>query len=184
MPAIRNRLLLPLAGIACATALAACGSSSSNSSGAASANSNAFVTFARCMRAHGLTNFPDPTDGGGGIQLNANSGLNPQSPGFQDAQKACNRYLPGGGPGSRKPTEEQKELAIQQAQCMRTHGVPNFPDPVLTPPTPGPNELIIGRDGLFFVFGPGIDPQSPAFQAASKGCGIPIPPASKPQASG
>lgn len=146
-------------------------------------SSNAFVVFARCMRAHGLTNFPDPT-GGGGIQLNASSGLNPQSPGFQAAQKACSRYLPGGGPGSVKPTEQQKQLAIQQAQCMRTHGVTDFPDPVLTPPTPGPNELVIARRGLFFVFGPGINPQSPAFQSATKACGIPIPLAGKAQASG
>jgi hypothetical protein len=44
------------------------------------------------MRNHGLTNFPDPTFGSGGtvgIQAGPARGLDPQSPAFQSAQKAC-----------------------------------------------------------------------------------------------
>jgi hypothetical protein len=52
------------------------------------------VKLSKCMRAHGIKNFPDPT-GSGGIQLNASSGLDPRSPQFQAAAKAC------GGPGAK-----------------------------------------------------------------------------------
>jgi hypothetical protein len=49
------------------------------------------LAFSRCMRAHGITNFPDPTFGGGGGQLRIDkpSGIDPNSPAFQAAQKAC-----------------------------------------------------------------------------------------------
>ncbi len=52
---------------------------------------NAILQFSQCMRAHGVTNFPDPTFSGGGVQLRLSqqSGIDPQSPAFQAAQKAC-----------------------------------------------------------------------------------------------
>lgn len=52
----------------------------------------AMLGFSHCMRAHGLTNFPDPTfgaDGSVGIRFSPGSGLNKGSPAFQSAQKAC-----------------------------------------------------------------------------------------------
>jgi hypothetical protein len=61
------------------------------------------LAFARCMRAHGLKDFPDPTftNGGGSMQLKGGPGtdLNPTSPLFQRAQSACKSYLPGTGKG-------------------------------------------------------------------------------------
>jgi hypothetical protein len=51
------------------------------------------------MRSHGVPNFPDPTfphGGGVGIQLNGN-GIDPNSPAFQAAQKACGSIF-GGAP--------------------------------------------------------------------------------------
>jgi hypothetical protein len=57
--------------------------------------------FAQCMRAHGLRDFPDPQTGGqGGIKIQgggpgSSSDLNPDSPLFQRAQKACASLLPG-----------------------------------------------------------------------------------------
>lgn len=56
------------------------------------------LNFSRCMRAHGVPNFPDPkaaTTGPGGnsaVDLR-HSGLNFNSPAFMSATKAC-----GGGP--------------------------------------------------------------------------------------
>ena len=41
-----------------------------------------------CMRSHGITRFPDPGNGGG-IPISSKSGIDPQSPHFQAAQKAC-----------------------------------------------------------------------------------------------
>jgi hypothetical protein len=43
---------------------------------------------ARCMRAHGVTNYPDPLPGGG---FSIPSTVNPQSPRFIAAAKACGR---------------------------------------------------------------------------------------------
>jgi hypothetical protein len=52
---------------------------------------NQLLQFSQCMRAHGLTNFPDPTFGGGGAQLRLSQQtcIDPRSPAFQAAQKAC-----------------------------------------------------------------------------------------------
>jgi hypothetical protein len=49
------------------------------------------LDFSKCMRAHGIAGFPDPTFGGGGVQLqiDKSGGTNPNSPAFQAAQKAC-----------------------------------------------------------------------------------------------
>jgi hypothetical protein len=59
------------------------------------------LKFSSCMREHGLPNFPDPKFSGGGVQLSINkgSGIDPRTPRFQAARKACQSQLPGGGPG-------------------------------------------------------------------------------------
>jgi hypothetical protein len=54
--------------------------------------------------------------------------------------------------------------ALAQAECMRTHGVPSFPDPTF--PATGGARITIQA-------GSGIDPRSPAFQAAMQECGGP-----------
>jgi hypothetical protein len=53
------------------------------------------LKFSACMRAHGLPDFPDPKISGGGIQLSIGKGLNPNSPVFKAAQKACQSVMPG-----------------------------------------------------------------------------------------
>ena len=59
------------------------------------------LQFAQCMRAHGITNFPDPSTSGGGIsiQIKGGTNLDPNSPLFQSAQNACQKYLPGKAQG-------------------------------------------------------------------------------------
>jgi hypothetical protein len=63
----------------------------------------AALKFSACMRAHGITHFPDPQTSGGGISLmfKRGSGLDPQSPQFKVAQRACQNEMPGpkGGGG-------------------------------------------------------------------------------------
>ncbi|MES1248373.1 MAG: hypothetical protein ABUS54_11960 [Actinomycetota bacterium] len=59
------------------------------------------LAFSRCMRAHGVPDFPDPqfdTSGPGfGIKIGGKgNGLDPSSPIFQAAQRACQKDLPGG----------------------------------------------------------------------------------------
>jgi hypothetical protein len=64
----------------------------------------ATLKYAKCMRAHGITEFPDPNSSGG-LEIKGTPGgnLDPGSPQFQTAEKACKKLLPGGpkggGPG-------------------------------------------------------------------------------------
>ena len=56
------------------------------------------LAFSACMRKHGLPNFPDPQFLSGGrvaMRISADSGIDPRSPQFQAAQKACQSLLPG-----------------------------------------------------------------------------------------
>jgi hypothetical protein len=157
------------AAVCCA--LAGCGSSSNKSGHVAFASQG--LKFAACMRANGVPNFPDPSGGGGGIQIPIGSGINPAAPAFQGAQKACRKLMPGGGPPP-PATAQDKERMVQLSECMRAHGVPDFPDPVSAPPS-NPNEASIafGRPGLFIVVPNTIDPRSPAFKQAGKTCHFP-----------
>ena len=52
------------------------------------------LAFSACMRAHGLKDFPDPSNGGLRIQDHPGSDLDPNNPTFQKAQQACQGHLP------------------------------------------------------------------------------------------
>ena len=58
------------------------------------------LAFSKCMREHGI-DYPDPKFDGGAVTYSLGgpgSKVDPSSPAFQDAQKACGSNLPGGGP--------------------------------------------------------------------------------------
>jgi len=66
------------------------------------------LKFSACMRSHGVTGFPDPQfHAGGGVSISIKGGqgttLDPQSPIFQRAQKACGG--PGIGPSTRSSSQ-------------------------------------------------------------------------------
>lgn len=152
--------------------LAACGSTgqpSGTATGSANGPSGDKTTdfeFAQCMRSHGVTNFPDPTPGGG-IELPAN--LNPDSPAFRTARQACKQFLPGkAGPPATSAADRTAALTL--ARCMRSHGVPQFPDPAFTPPTNAARVLVMR--GMVFAIPASIDPKSPAFRKAARDCGF------------
>jgi hypothetical protein len=169
------RTVLALITVLCVAAcVAACGGSGqSGATGTSAQGASALsVKFANCMRTHGVPNFPDPSSNGG-IQIAPGSGLNPQSPAFQAAQKRCGKLLPGGDPGPRKPSKAQFVAALAFARCMRTHGLPHFPDPLASfSAGSGP---IISLRGMMFKPGPGLNPISPAFQQAASRCGVRLP---------
>jgi hypothetical protein len=152
-----------------ALTVAACGSAGS-SAGTTSSAGNAGLKFAQCMRSHGVPNFPDPGANGGGFQGGA--GINLQAPAFAGAQQACQKIL---GPNTPRtpPTAAQNAAALKFAQCMRRHGVPNFPDPSssLNPPA----GLTLVLRGMEFPVGSAINPRSPAFQQAAGACGLKLP---------
>jgi len=72
----------------------------------------AALAFSKCMRSHGVSDFPDPKfSSGGGISIRitahagagGNNGLDPSSPIFQKAQQTCSSLLPGRAGGKLLP---------------------------------------------------------------------------------
>jgi hypothetical protein len=149
---------------------AACGGESHAGTGAAGHLGPA-VKMARCMRAHGVPDFPDPSAGGPVVIPN---GVNAKAPAFQSAQRTCNKELPSGGGSASEPSESARLAMVAMARCIRAHGVPNFPDPTATLPTLAVQRAAdaIGRAGLFLVVS---DPNAPAFKRAAAICHFPMP---------
>jgi hypothetical protein len=116
------------------------------------------LQFAQCMRSHGVSDFPDPSGRGLLSDISA-AGVNTQSPTYQQALQSCKKYSPEGHLTPAQSAAENAE-GLLISQCMRSHGVPNFPDPSTGPA----DEQVINLHGL------GIDPSSPTFQAASSAC--------------
>jgi hypothetical protein len=159
-------LSIVLASLGCATAIAACGSSGHKSS---ASSQGPWLAFTQCMRSHGVPNLPDPS-GQGGFQIPAS--VNPASPAFQAAQATCKKLMPGGGPPAHA-SEQQKQHLVATAQCMRTHGVPDFPDPMTraTPPTdPQDYSLAEGIGDVWLLVPITINADSPAFTKAARSC--------------
>jgi hypothetical protein len=175
--------------LATTTTLAACGGSSPTKTTTASTASHKSeaLKLAECMRTHGVPDFPDPTGGGGfGIQASANGSnasitvdghaLNVGGPAFRTAMNECAKYQPHGPAISGGQLAQIKQGALKMAACMRTHGVPNFPDPKITTGPGGQGIAVsIGGGGGSGGGGSGggggkLGPQSPAFLNAQKIC--------------
>ena len=89
------------------------------------------VRFAECMRDNGVGDFPDP-DASGELTIDGvlnGSSLDPSSPAWKEAIRACKDLQPPGFTGDEEVTSEQQEARLQFAQCIRDHGVEDFPDP-------------------------------------------------------
>jgi hypothetical protein len=158
-----------LTAVTCGVAIAACGSSDKTSTNASRGDPG--LRFAQCMRAHGVSNFPDPSPGGD-LEIGSNSGVNPRSPAFQSAQRSCRSLLPfKGGPPAM--TAAERAAALRFAECMRANGQPDFPDP--GSPAAGGSHLVLVLRGMVFAPGRGIDPKSPAFRQSASRCGVRLP---------
>ena len=86
------------------------------------------MKFSGCVRAHGVTDFADPTIGSNGLPAWAPS-ANAQTPGYRAAQRACKQDLPDLAPHTPAEKATANAAALRYAACMRSNGVPNFPDP-------------------------------------------------------
>ena len=93
-------------------------------SAAPSNDPDAPLHFAKCMRDHGISWFPDPNAGATSIRIPQGQDRTK----FEAAQEACKQYMPNGGE-MHKPSAEDVEAARNMAKCMRENGIPNFPDP-------------------------------------------------------
>ncbi len=135
---------LAAAALLAAALLAGCGGSSGGGADASAGTGGRAVRFAQCMREHGVPDFPDPVDG----RITMSSGGDPAA--LQAAQAACQQLAPQG-----RASPRMQEQILAFSQCMRDHGVPDFPDPQ------GPGRLLVPRT---------IDTQSPQFAQARQAC--------------
>jgi hypothetical protein len=77
------------------------------------------------MRENGYPDFPDPKASG----EFPNIGISVSGPVWLKALRACKELQPPGS-FSAERSPEQQSAARRFAQCVREHGVPDFPDPV------------------------------------------------------
>ncbi len=198
----RARLLAAAAVLSVVLALAGCGGSSpspgvahlSSTKGAASASSESGgasseskaspeqvgLAFAKCMRASGVPDFPDPK-AGGGFLFHGSPGLI-ASPAFRAAQAKCQKLMPGGGPpgpgSTTNPSPQTLARFLGISRCMRQHNVPQFPDPRTSVPSnpfgSGGAGVISDIEGVILIFPSSIDQQSSAFTRASAACAFPL----------
>jgi hypothetical protein len=136
------------------------------------------VKYAVCVREHGLSNFPDP---------NANDGfaihVDPSSPAWVAAQATCHKLMPGGGPPARgsatHPSAQALASMLKVSQCMRRHGIHEFPDPAShMPSNPPARGVITDMSGVILVFPSALAMRSPAFAQAQAACNLGIRPPS------
>jgi hypothetical protein len=84
------------------------------------------VKFAECMRANGVPHFPDPDPDPKG---ETNFGVDVSREVWLKAVDACKALKPPGALSSKRSPKEQS-AGLRFAQCVRDHGVKDFPDPV------------------------------------------------------
>ena len=114
------------------------------------------MRFSGCMRAHGISDFPDPTIGSNGLP-SWTSSTNRPPPAYKTAQQACKNGLPD-LLGTSAEKAAANAAALKYATCMRSNGVPNFPDP--------------NGQGLIQIKNATgtLEPSSPQFQKAEAAC--------------
>jgi len=174
-----SKHLAAAAALASAMVIAACGSSSPasssslrppRSSGSNSSHTQALnesLRFARCVRADGVANFPDPPSNGSyGVKSFAQqsngktmsiNGVPVSAPAFRSALAKCNQYLPGPPAPTTSQLGKIRMLMVTWAKCMRNHGLTHFGDPTIT------------ADGHRIMHGQ-FNIGSPAYYAARHAC--------------
>jgi hypothetical protein len=139
-------------GVSSSTSSSASGSPSSSGSSEAH-----LLQFAQCMRSHGFADYPDPiimANGQPGFDKAAGSSdLNPHLAKVQAALNACRHYAGFVLPSASQRSQARAQM-LKYSECMRLHGLPDFPDPNAQ------GELTVS----------GIDPNSPQYQASHKAC--------------
>jgi hypothetical protein len=120
--------------------------------------------FASCLTQHGFSAAVGSAATASGSALSVfgvtvSGNVNPSSPQFQAALRACEKDIPGGGPPSLTPAQQAvaAKAMLSFAGCMRRNGEPGFPDP------DGDGRFPLGAIS-------GLDPNSPPLQRAFNAC--------------
>jgi hypothetical protein len=149
-PQCTGALAATAAAAAIAVLATGCGGSAASAAGPPTYAQE--ITLVGCMRSHGVPNFPDPSASGGysltadGSLVGAGGSVNIDSSQAQRAYGDCRHLLPGGPSLSQLEQDVQRAaqaqaqalpLELKYSECMRSHGVPNFPSPGQATPAPG-----------------------------------------------
>ena len=146
---------------ALAVLAAACGGAGSSATRESSSSPSA-VAYSACMRSHGVPNYPDPDRSGSLPKPDAHQ-FGVSNSQLQAAQQACQHLLPNtGGALNAESVQECMQAdhcpqnLVQQvlneerrfAGCMRSHGVPNWPDPTIDSQGRPVFAISISKDGF------------------------------------
>jgi len=104
------------------------------------ATSPSAVNYSHCMRSHDVPDYPDPASNGAIPKTSAQE-LGVSDSRFQAALSACQHLLPAAASSQQQCMQAgvcpqalvQRMLTADRsfARCMRSHGVPNWPDPTV-----------------------------------------------------
>jgi len=112
------------------------------------------------MRSHGVPDFPDP-DSSGNFNLDNDSVSSQETA----ANQVCNHLLNVGAQLNAAQTQHALSQLVKYAQCMRAHGVPNFPDPQITNGGVG-----VPGGFTFDTSGRNLGQKSRQYQSAARAC--------------
>jgi hypothetical protein len=117
------------------------------------------------MRSNGVPRFPDPSPIDSRASKPTLQQLGVSGPRYLAALDACVHLLPNRGEPQR-PTISPADRAdyLRGAACMRSHGLPGFPDPTFQ------------NNNVTFNIPPRIDTNSSQFRSAVATCDKLIPP--------
>ena len=148
---------------AAALLAAACSTGSGGSPNAGgSARSSSVIAWTQCVRSHGVPDFPGPDSSGRIPKITSGQQVGVGDSVLQAAQGACQALWPYQAPSQAQQRQELTD-ALKFAECMRSHGVPKFPDPT-TDPDSGRVKFVISSSQ------DGFDPQSPQILAKVHEC--------------
>lgn len=127
------------------------------------------VAFSRCMRSNGVPSFPDPLPGQVTAKFPSAHDLGVSTSLYQTAQNACQHLLPNGGSAPNQTVVQQELSGMRSfSQCMRSRGVPNWPDPAVD--SQGRPVFDLGRAGISRG-----EARSPQLMAKMHECGHLLP---------
>jgi hypothetical protein len=149
-----------VAGLAATALLAtACGGDPTPTSAGDTAYQK-MLAYSQCMRANGEPGFPDPQPNGNLLINGQQDHLNGAM--MNHANKICAHLQPKNKPMTAAQQRQVTAQALKFVACMRTHGIPNMPDPVVNAQGV---QISIGGPGHS-----GPPPNSPVLRAAQQTC--------------
>lgn len=115
------------------------------------------------MRTHGVADFPDP-NAKAGFDKDTMNQLATSNPRYPGATRSCDHLLPGIGVMTPALSQEIANDEAKFVGCMHSHGVANWPNPVLEQ-----GRLIFNPQAV------GIDTNSPKIAAKLQECDYVFP---------